>query len=171
MFSLCFCMQAAFFVEILMEAHRLLWRSNPWPFSYRHVSPKRRPTMLLENWIVTCTFLTKHPVRFDYLIANKCTAARPRRTARGSLVPLNHSSSGQSVFSSVHCLASTSLRNVSLTHTLTHTVVLLNFWLHRLECGRLSFHESEAFPFSAFLPFLPPSVHHFSGFSVSTALM
>lgn len=87
-FHCVFCMRAAVFVEILMEAPGLLWRSNPWPFSYRHVSPKRRATMLLKNWIVTCTFLTKHPVRSDYLIANKFTAARPRRTVRGSLVPL-----------------------------------------------------------------------------------
>ncbi len=72
-------------------------------------------------WLVLFDKPTKNPVRSDYLITNKFAAARPRHTVRGSLVPLKHSSSGQSVFSSAHSLASTSPRNVSHTHTHTHT--------------------------------------------------
>lgn len=129
-------------------------------FSHRHVSLNWWASVLPKNYFVAYTFWQNHrnPVRSDCLITNKFTAARPRCTARGSLVLLKHSSSGQSVFSSAHSMASTSPRNVlhTYTHIYTHTVVLLNFWQQRPECGRLSFHESEAFPLS--LPSSLPSL-------------
>lgn len=68
---------------------------------------------------------------------------------RGTVVSLNHSSSSW----------------YSTLHTAWHPP---NFWQLRPECGRLGFHESEAFPFSL-PPLSPPSAHFFSSFSISTA--